>query len=179
MLDEYDRLMTSLGGGLRFRSDPLDEFTEDDTKVLLRLNDLRALLNEQGVDVEVREYLIAVLTDFDFALQTVHMTHEPLDYVDCPLLEPLGAYLAKPQIQSSYLSRFFAMCLLNCLKLEAGAGSKASKILTRLGGNFSNLGSPSTCDGRELKEQLREVQRLDIGVPSLLFSLFQIILPGR
>jgi hypothetical protein len=119
------------------------------------------------------------------------MTNESLDSVECAILEPTASYLAKPEIQNSYSNRYLAMCFLNRLRIQAASGAKvprfltrlspsakAHKILTELIDQFSYLGAPSTCDGRELIEELRKVQRLNIGVPSLLFSLFRLILPG-
>jgi hypothetical protein len=59
------------------------------------------------------------------------------------------------------------------------AGIKVHNSLTQLADLLSPLNEPSTCDGRELTGKLRKVERLNVGVPSLVFSLFRITLPGH
>jgi hypothetical protein len=202
-----------------------DEHTPEQREALDRFWKIGAVLNERGVDVAVRDDVIDLLSDFEVAFRIKQVYPGSLDSADCIILEPVATYLGRPELQSSFLSRYFAICLLKCLRDEAGQGAGASSrlrdanasgilrrsadairrlgkrarpsavdgrepksglnaygILTCLLAQFGDLGklaSPSTVDGRELKPELREVQRVGIGVPSLLFSLFEIILPGR
>jgi hypothetical protein len=169
--------------------------------------------------------VIDLLTEFEVAFRFFQMSPGPLDSADCIILKPAATYLGRPELQSSFLSRYFAICFLKCLRDEAGQVARASstlrdanasRILTRFAdaigrlgrrarpseaygrepklelnasgiltgllaqfGDLGNLASPSTVDGRELKPALREVQRVGVRVPSLLFSLFEIIQPGR
>ncbi len=194
LLDEYDRLKNSPDSALRYFESKLDTFDSisgEEMQALRRLNELRSQLDKLGIQLLTRDELISTLTDFDLAIKTLRLTNEPVNSVECPILEPIASYLAKQEIQNSYSTRYFAICFLNRLRIDAlsrvraprflkqlSSGAKAHKILTQLIDQLSYLNAPSTCDGRELIEELRKVQKLNIGVPSLLFSLFRLILPG-
>jgi len=241
LLDEYDDLKMSPDSALRYVPYESSDFeylalTSEQSKALRRLYEVRSALSEKGIKVLVRDELISLLVEFDLALSKVHLTNGSLGDPSCPLLEPTASYLAKPEIQSSYLTRSFALCFLGrlrmsvapqvkiasrlahptiwvaiailgvwhdarellialvleqsllfaCLALAVTLGArwvlrgvKANRILTNLINQLSYVGAPCTCDGRELTEELRKLERLNVVVPSVVFSLFRITLPGR
>jgi hypothetical protein len=44
--------------------------------------------------------------------------------------------------------------------------------------NFKWTRQPITCDGREMAVALRKIQRLGLDVPSLVYSLMRLLIPG-
>ncbi|MDR3736754.1 MAG: hypothetical protein P4L10_14620 [Acidobacteriaceae bacterium] len=208
---------------------------EIDWELLDKSKTLKMSLEKAGIKVDERNKLIEILTNFEKERHLLECDHISLATPECPLLQPTAAYIATPEIQSSFLTRYMAQAYLcrlrdemtdstkrpnlytktkvwaaiaillllrpttdwlglsiaNFWPLAAGIAAylawgiyktwfkfRAKPLLERLIAQFQVLDEPATIDGRELTSELRRLQTRKIFVPSLLFSLFSLILPG-
>lgn len=234
LLNEYDEL-TSFPSSTLYYIQYKEELTKSDLAALHRAAELREVFTKHDINWALREKVATAITEFRMALSANAMNNTLLNSTDCELLEPVAAYLANPDIQNGYLTKYFILCFLGrlrhdvssrvrtwkrykwatllaiacipvltyagldsllshrsletlvcvCLFSVAGrvrsaySGTQADALLSDLEARFGYLNAPLTEDGRELICTLRKVQSLQVGVPSLLSSLFRIALPGR
>ena len=178
LLREYDQLQE--------QAESVVDFTAEELAMLRHKAQLVFILEGQGVDPNKWAALVNILTDFQLAHASDRLDNVSAGSVDSEMLAPTAAYLADGTLQNSFLTRFFALCFLKRLSEEVQNPPhflmrltllQARTRLSRLVHLFSPLNGPSTIDGRELIRELEIVSR-HVSVPSLLFSLFRLTLPG-